>query len=165
MNLNHQIEKQIKVLRLEGLISSLDLRLQQAQSSTLGYLEFLQLLVQDEIERREARKLTLRLSRASFEEEKTLEGFDFSFNPKLNARLIRDLATCVFIEKREHVPSMALLALERATSPMHWAIRPAERATMCSLPRPQNSFASCSPHEQITPGKSELKNTWLQSSS
>ena len=104
MNLNHQIEKQIKVLRLGGLISSLDLRLQQAQSSTLGYLEFLQLLVQDEIERREARKLTLRLSRASFEEEKTLEGFDFSFNPKLNARLIRDLATCVFIEKREHVP-------------------------------------------------------------
>src|SRR4030043_135587 len=71
--------------------------LQQPQGSSLGYVEFLQLLVQDEIERREAKKLNLRLSRASFEEEKTLEGFDFSFNPKLNAKLVRDLGNCSFI--------------------------------------------------------------------
>ena len=47
--------------------------------------------------------LSLRLSRASFEEEKNLEDFDFSFNINLNSRLIRDLAVCFFIEKREHV--------------------------------------------------------------
>lgn len=103
MNLEHQLESQLKVLRLGGFLQSLEVRLQQAQSSTLGYLDFLQLLIQDEIERREAKKLNLRLSRASFEEEKTLEGFDFAFNPKLNGRLIHDLASCVFIEKREHV--------------------------------------------------------------
>jgi DNA replication protein DnaC len=103
MNLTHQLHDQLKVLRLEGLLESLEVRLEQAQSSSMGYLEFVQLLVQDEIERREAKKLSLRLSRASFEEEKTLEGFEFAFNAKVNGRLIRDLASCVFIEKREHV--------------------------------------------------------------
>ena len=103
MNLQHQLQAQLKTLHLGGFLQTLDLRLQQAQSASLGYVEFLQLLVQDEVERREAKKLNLRLTRASFEEEKTLEGFDFSFNPKLNAKLIRDLGNCVFIEKKEHV--------------------------------------------------------------
>jgi len=103
VNLQHQLQEQLKVLHLGGFLQTLELRLQQVQSSSLGYIEFLQLLVQDEIERREAKKLNLRLSRASFEEEKTLEGFDFSFNPKLNAKLVRDLGNCSFIEKKEHV--------------------------------------------------------------
>jgi len=103
MNLEHQLQEQLKILHLGGFLQTLELRLQQVQSSSLGYVEFLQLLVQDEIERREAKKLNLRLSRASFEEEKTLEGFDFSFNPKLNAKLVRDLGNCSFIEKKEHV--------------------------------------------------------------
>jgi len=103
MNLQHQLQSQLKTLHLGGFLQTLDLRLQQAQSASLGYVEFLQLLVQDELERREAKKLNLRLTRASFEEEKTLEGFDFSFNPKLNAKLIRDLGNCTFIERKEHV--------------------------------------------------------------
>ena len=103
MNLQHQLQEQLKVLRLGGFLQTLELRLQQVRDSSLGYIEFLQLLVQDEIERREAKKLNLRLSRASFEEEKTLEGFDFSFNPKLNAKLVRDLGNCSFIENKEHV--------------------------------------------------------------
>ncbi len=103
MNLTHQLHSQLKVLRMGGLLQSLEMRLKQAQNTSIGHLEFVQLLIQDEIERREAKKLSLRLSRASFEEDKTLEGFDFAFNPKLNSRLIRDLATCVFVEKREHV--------------------------------------------------------------
>jgi DNA replication protein DnaC len=103
MNLQHQLENQLKTLRLGGFLQTLDLRLQEAQKTSLGYVEFLQLLVQDEIERREAKKLNLRLSRASFEEEKSLEGFDFAFNPKLNAKLIRGLGNGTFIEKKEHV--------------------------------------------------------------
>jgi DNA replication protein DnaC len=103
MNLDHQFKEQLRILRLSGFLESFDLRLQQAQKDSLGYTEFFQLLVQDEIERREAKKLSLRLSRASFEEEKTLEGFDFSFNPKLNAKLIRDLSNCIFVERKEHI--------------------------------------------------------------
>jgi len=103
MNLDHQLHSQLKTIRLGGVLETLDLRVQQAQKNSLGYLEFFQMIVQDEVERREAKKLNLRLSRAAFEEEKTLEGFDFSANPKVNARLIRDLGNCVFIERKEHV--------------------------------------------------------------
>ncbi len=103
MNLDHHLQKQLKSLRLGGVSETLELRLQQAQKDALGYLEFFQLLLQDEIERREAKKLSLRLSRAAFEEEKTLEGFDFASLPKINARLVRDLGNCAFIERREHV--------------------------------------------------------------
>lgn len=103
MNLDHHLQSQLKTLRLGGVLETLDLRVHQAQKDSLGYLEFFQLLLQDEIERREAKKLNLRLSRAAFEEEKTLEGFDFAWIPKLNARMVRDLANCAFIERRQHV--------------------------------------------------------------
>lgn len=103
MNGDYQIAQQLKSLRLGGFLESLELRLKEAQEAELDHLSFLQLMVQDEIERREAKKLSQRLRRASFEEQKTLEAFDFAFNTKIKRSLITNLATCLFIEKREHV--------------------------------------------------------------
>jgi len=103
MNIEHHIAQQLKTLRLGGLLETLDLRLKQALEEEFEHLACLQLILQDEIERREAKKLAQRLSRASFEQEKTLEGFDFSFNPKIKRSLIKNLATCIFIERKEHV--------------------------------------------------------------
>jgi len=103
MNIEHQIAHQLKTLRLGGFMETMDLRLKQAQEEELGHLTFLQLMIQDEIERREAKKLAQRLSRASFEEEKCLEGFDFSFNPKIKRSMVKNLATGIFIEKKEHI--------------------------------------------------------------
>ena len=103
MNPDNQLVQRLKSLRLSGILQSLDIRIKQAQNASLGYLEFLHLIIQDEAERREAKKLQIRLIKASFEEEKTIEGFDCSFNPKINARTIHDLSTCIFIEKKEHV--------------------------------------------------------------
>jgi DNA replication protein DnaC len=103
MNIERHIIGQLKTLRLGGFLETLDLRLTQAREEDYDHLTFLQLMVQDEIERREAKKLAQRLSRASFEEQKSLEGFDFSFNPKIKRALITNLATCIFIERKEHV--------------------------------------------------------------
>ena len=103
MNMDHHLNGQLKTLHLGGFVETLDLRVKQAEEEELDYISFLQLMVQDEIERREARKLAQRLSRASFEEQKTLEEFDFSFNPRVKRPLIRNLARCLFIEKKEHV--------------------------------------------------------------
>ena len=103
MNIDHHIAQQLKTLRLGGFLESLDLRLTQAREEEFDHLTFLQVMVQDEIERREAKKLAQRLSRASFEQQKTLEGFDFSFNPTIKRSLVSNLATCIFIEKKEHV--------------------------------------------------------------
>lgn len=101
--MRHQLTEKLKTLRLSGLLDTLDLRLRQAQDETLGYMEFLELLIGDETERREAKKLNARLSKAAFEEEKTLEGFDFSFNANIPSRKVRDLAACQFLHRRENV--------------------------------------------------------------
>lgn len=101
--IDHHLMSQLRTLRLGGFAETLDLRSTQAQKDELSHLAFLTLMVQDEIERREAKKLALRVQKASFEEEKTLEGFDFSFNPKIKRGMVTDLATCLFVEKKEHV--------------------------------------------------------------
>jgi len=103
MSATAALTSQLKALKLGRMLDTLDVRLTQARQDQLGYLEFLQLLLQDEIERRQSQSLKRRLQRASFEEPKTLEDFDFSGSPNLNPAAIRDLATGLFIERREHV--------------------------------------------------------------
>jgi DNA replication protein DnaC len=101
--IDHHLMTDLRKLKLGGFGETLDLRVSQAQKEELSHLAFLGLVVQDEIERREAKKLLVRIQKASFEEEKTLEGFDFTFNPKIKRGSVTDLATCLFIEKKEHV--------------------------------------------------------------
>ena len=101
--IDHHLMGDLRKLKLGGFGETLDLRLAQALQDELSHLVFLTLVVKDEIERREAKKLAVRLQKASFEEEKTLEGFDFAFNPKIKRGTVTDLATCLFVEKREHV--------------------------------------------------------------
>lgn len=98
-----QLQSKLRALRLGGLLETLDLRLDQAQQGHLGYLEFLELLLEDEITRRGTKGLASRIAKAHFEEQKTLEEFDWSFNPKLPAARIRDLATGQFIARKESV--------------------------------------------------------------
>jgi len=101
--IDHHLIKQLRILKLGGFVETLDLRVAQTQKDELSHLAFLTLVVQDEIERREAKKLEARLQKASFEENKTLEGFDFTFNQKIKRSVITDLATCLFIERKEHI--------------------------------------------------------------
>jgi DNA replication protein DnaC len=101
--IDHHLMSQLRTLRLGGFAETLELRLTQTQKDDLSPLAFLTLVVQDEIERREAKKLAVRIQKASFEEEKTLEGFDFAFNTKIKRGVVTDLATCLFMEKREHL--------------------------------------------------------------
>ena len=88
----HQLAPKLKALRIGGMLDTLELRLQQAQQGQGGYLEFLESLLEDEITRRDNKALSLRLQRARFEGVRTLADFDFSFNPKIPAPQIRDLA-------------------------------------------------------------------------
>lgn len=88
----------LKKLRLSGVLQSLDIRLSQASDDELSHIEFLYRLLSDEVDRREAKQLHLRLSRAAFESRKSLEDFDFAFNPSLPKAKILDLATCRFLE-------------------------------------------------------------------
>ena len=90
----------LRDLKLSGMLDTLDARLAQAHAGELGHLDFLQVLCQDEISRRETTSLARRIRRARFEEQATLEGFDFGASPKLPAAQIRDLAALRWLQCR-----------------------------------------------------------------
>ena len=93
----------LKKLRLSGVLHTLDLRTKEAVDSDLSHTEFLFRLCTDEVERREAKQLDLRMRRAAFESAKRLEDFEWSFNPQIPKAKIVDLATCHFVGKQENV--------------------------------------------------------------
>jgi DNA replication protein DnaC len=93
----HQLQSKLKALKLAGMLDSLEHRLAQAQGESLGFLDFLELLLEDEIQRRAQHSLAGRISRARFEAVKTFEAFDFGADTTLPVQQIRDLATCHFL--------------------------------------------------------------------
>lgn len=93
----------LKKLRLSGILETLELRSRQAVEDDLTHQEFLYRLLADEVERREGKQLSQRLRRASFEPGRTLEDFNFLFNPAIPKTRIVDLATCHFVERNENV--------------------------------------------------------------
>jgi DNA replication protein DnaC len=97
--MNAQLQSSLKHLRLSGLASTLEVRLQEARTNQLSHEEFLELLVQDELAIRDQRLIQRRLKVANFREHKTLEDFDWDFNPAIPRREVMELATCRFIEQ------------------------------------------------------------------
>ena len=93
----------LKKLRMSGILQTLELRTRQATEDNLAHGEFLYRVMCDEVERRDGKQLDQRLRRASFEHHKTLEDFDFVFNPAIPKAKIIDLATCGFVERHDNV--------------------------------------------------------------
>jgi len=98
-----QLTPALKSLRLSGVLETLELRNQQAVKEKATYVEFLQRLLEDEVERRGNKQLALRLRRSNLDPAKTLESFDFSFNPGINRQQVYDLAAGAWIERAEGV--------------------------------------------------------------
>jgi DNA replication protein DnaC len=97
--LNHLLRK----LCLSGIAQTIVQRNKEAIDNQLAYSDYLTLLLQDELLRRANNRFIHRVRQAGFKGEKTLEGFDFAFNPKINQALIKDLATCRFIQEKAPV--------------------------------------------------------------
>ena len=93
------LETTLKQLRLSGLAGTLSLRLQEAAANRLGHEEFLEILLQDELNVRKERLLSRRTKAADFHRLKTLEDFDWRFNPNIPRKQIYDLATGQFIRQ------------------------------------------------------------------
>ena len=98
-----QLQYQLKSIRLSAMAEALPVRIQEARANELPHLEFLDLLVQDELDKRKERLLNRRLKAARFSEPKTLDEFDFTFNPALNKRHILELATASFVHQAQSV--------------------------------------------------------------
>src|SRR5215469_5372812 len=97
-----ELQRALRQLRLGGIAVVLETRLRQAQTDAMPPIDLISCLVTDELTRRSDRLLERRRKQAAFRDPgKTLDNFDFTFNPKMNRSLVFDLATCVFIQKRE----------------------------------------------------------------
>ena len=97
--MNDRLHRTLRQLRLSGLAESLDVRLQEAAGHQLNHVEFLELILQDELLVRNQRQIQRRVQAAQFRETKALDDFDWSFNPSIHRKQIFDLATCRFIRE------------------------------------------------------------------
>jgi DNA replication protein DnaC len=97
------LETALKQLRLSGLLQTLDVRLQEAAANRLSHAEFLELICQDELNVRHERQISRRTKAADFRGLKTLEDFDWSFNPSIHKKDLFELATGKFIREAKDV--------------------------------------------------------------
>jgi DNA replication protein DnaC len=101
--MSHPLLPKLRQLRLSGILNTLDVRVSQAVDQQLAPLEFLALLLDDELERRSQKRLVLKLALSGCDSNKTMAHFDFSAAPGVNRTLIQDLASCVFIQRHENL--------------------------------------------------------------
>lgn len=90
-------------LKLSGITETLSMRIAQAMNDKWSFSQFLDMLLADEVERRDFKQLGRRLTRSGLQPEKTLESFDFRFNLSIHEATFRELATCGFLLKAENL--------------------------------------------------------------
>lgn len=101
--MNQNLVQAARQLRLSGLISSLEVRLEEARTHQLPHEQFLELVFQDELNIRQQRLIDKRRKAAGFRDQKTLEDFDWNFNPTIKRQQLIELATGQFIRQRRDV--------------------------------------------------------------
>jgi len=101
--MNSPVQQQLRKMKLSGMAETLAIRNQEAIAGDLSHLEFLELLVQDEMDIRRDRRIKRYIKKARFREMKTLEQFDFAFNKSVNKKELFNLAASHYLEKQENV--------------------------------------------------------------
>src|SRR3954463_14153993 len=97
-----ELDRSLRQLRLGGMAAVLETRLRQAQAEVMAPIDLIACLVSDELTLRTDRLLQRRRKQAAFRDaDRTLDNFDFTFNPKMNRSLVFDLATAAFVSRRE----------------------------------------------------------------
>ena len=113
--MNDPLQATLKKLRLSGLAQSLDVRLQEAAGHNLTHAEFLELILQDELAVRADRLMNRRIRAAMFRELKTLDAFEWAFNPSIKKQQVYDLATGRFKGKSYRLRNQAQPDKDRST--------------------------------------------------
>jgi DNA replication protein DnaC len=97
------LQPRLRQLQLSGMRAAIASRVDQARAQGLDPLEFLQLLLDDELGRRQAESVARRIQRAHFEEVCDLRDFDFAYNPELPKAQLWELASGRFVQERSSV--------------------------------------------------------------
>ncbi len=97
------LKSDLQSFKLSGIVNSLEDRLKYANDNSLAYQGFLQLLCEDELNSRKDNSYKKRYSKAKLPSYKTIESFDFSFQPSIDKKLMNDACTCQFIEDKNNL--------------------------------------------------------------
>ncbi|MCL6479756.1 MAG: ATP-binding protein [Peptococcaceae bacterium] len=101
--LNKHLENQLRALKLKGIVSCYQELSARAVKSNLSYEEYLSLLLEEEIKRKNEGTVKTKINKARFPFLKTLEEFDFGFQPALNQKEVSKLSSLEFIENKENL--------------------------------------------------------------
>lgn len=101
--MNDLLLSKLKDLKLSGVIKTIDIRNEEAIKDKLSFMEFIELLINDEVLNRKNNGNTKRISKAKFPQHKSLEEYNFNYQPTVNKRFIYNLGTCEFIRKKENI--------------------------------------------------------------
>lgn len=92
-------------LRLQRIGAELSSLLEQAAKRDLAYSDFLDEVLGREVEAKQEKHLTMRVSMARFPFHKTLEAFEWAFQPSIDPKVIKELATGRFLSDGENIPT------------------------------------------------------------
>jgi DNA replication protein DnaC len=99
----NQLKTKLRDLKLAGIIKTLESRNNYALENKLSYIDFLELIIEDEYANRMANSYQKRFSKAKLNTQKTLQNYDFSYQPELDKKLIGELAACRFILEKKNI--------------------------------------------------------------
>lgn len=97
------LESQMQALKLKGMLAHYQEVTEKASQNNLSYTEYLSLLFEEELKRKNEGTVKTKINKARFPFIKTLEEFDFSFQPSLREKEIIALSSLDFVEKKENV--------------------------------------------------------------
>lgn len=97
------LKSRLRLFKLSGIYNSIEERLSFAKERSLGYIEFLELLMEDEYNNRRDNSYRKRYAMAKLSSYKTIEDFDFAFQPSIDKRAINDCLTCSFVKERQNI--------------------------------------------------------------
>lgn len=98
-----QIKTKLKQMRMGAAAGSLHIRNDYALSHQISYLDFLDMILEDELSSRSSVAYNNRLSVSKLSQGKTIDNYDFSFQPELDKKLIYDLASCRFVREKQNI--------------------------------------------------------------
>ncbi len=104
--LMEHLKEKLRQLRLLTLAQSLESRNQYALGQQISYLDFLELLLEDEWSARQSQAYQKRLSSSRLSAQKQLDNYDFSYQPELDKRLVYELAACRFVAEKKNLVLM-----------------------------------------------------------
>jgi len=98
-----EILKKLRKFKLSGVAKTLESRNKYAVENQLSYIDFLQLLLEDEESNRQNNSFKKRFSKSKLDSYKTLSEYEFSYQPELNKKKIIDISSCRFIDERKNI--------------------------------------------------------------